>query len=111
MTSQPLQHEIDLWEAWIDYDQLSARSFGTLYIIGEILTDQRSAEPIIKRITRRNGERLLVLQFPHQPINGRGRVKEILYSETIEQLDQYDAVCIYSGHELLVRFSEIEVMI
>jgi hypothetical protein len=111
MTSQPLQHEVDLWETWIDYDQFNNSHFGTLYIIGEILTDQRTAEPIIKKITRKSGERLLVLQLPQQPAHGRGRVKEILYSEPIEQLDQYDAVCVYSGHELIVRFTEIEVMI
>ena len=110
MTSQLIQLETELWEAWIEYEQFNSRQFGTLYIIGEILTDQRSAEPVVKKINRSNGDRLLVLQLPHHP-PGRSRVKEVLYSEPIEQLNQYTAVYIYAGDQLITRFDEIEVLV
>ena len=43
MLSQPKQLDIDLWEIWIEYDQINSRYFGTLYVLGEVLVDQKSS--------------------------------------------------------------------
>lgn len=110
MISQLKKQDIDLWEAWIEYDQLSSGYFGILYVIGEIMVDQSFAGPAVNIVTIINSGRQLVLEVPERPL-GRCKVKEILYSEPIRDLSQYSCISIYAGDELLANFDEIEVFI
>ena len=109
MLSQLKQQDIDLWEAWIEYDQFNPENFGTLYVIGEIMVDHLSAHADIEKNCLADS-RQLVLKVPARP-TGRSRTKEILYSEPIQALDQYTAICIYASGELIASFEEIEVFV
>src|SRR5215207_4542138 len=106
ITEQKLQ-DVDLWEAWIEYDQFHPTHFGTLYILGEILIDPRSTAPLITKSHDHDGQ--LILQVPARPV-GRSRIKEVLYTETVESLGQYQSISIYAGGELITRLDEIEVL-
>lgn len=109
MITQLKQQEIDLWEVWIEYDQFDSNNFGTLYIFGEIMLDSRSTEPFIVKSYQKNSSEL-ILQVPARPI-GRGRVKEVLFSEPVKSLEQYRCISIYAGEELIAFLDEIEVLI
>jgi hypothetical protein len=108
MTSRSIE-DIGLWEVWVEYDQFAPHHFGMLYIIGEINLES----PVSQPFTRLSGSEStkLLLQVPPQPEGGKGRIKEVLYSEPIESIDTYTSVCIYAGDELIASFDEIEVMI
>ena len=107
MLSQPKQLDIDLWEIWIEYDQINSRYFGTLYVLGEVLVDQKSSEPYLKKIEHEGSELLLSLP-PGRP--GRCRRTEVLYAEAIENPAQYSSVCIFSAEQLIASFDEIEIL-
>ena len=109
MISHVRQHDIDLWEVWIEYDQFNSKNFGTLYVLGEILSDPKSTQPVIQK-SGSCTENNLVLLVPERPV-GRCRTTEVYYSEPIENLNQYASISIYAGTELVASFDEIEVMI
>ena len=44
MLIESKQQNVDLWEAWIDM-QTSSNSAATLYLIGDVFTDDRLAQP------------------------------------------------------------------
>ena len=108
MITQQIQQDVDLWEAWIEYDQFDPNHFGTLYILGEILIDTKSKPMIIK--CSHDADSHLMLQVPARPL-GRSRTKEVLYTEPIKNINQYGSISIYAGTELLAQFDEIEVLI
>jgi hypothetical protein len=109
MTSGIKKQDIDLWEAWIEYDQYSTECFGTLYILGEILIPAGENGEVVKIENDKDDPRL-ILRIPERP-RGRCRAKEVLYSEPIINLSQYTSICIYAGEELVTAFDEIEVLI
>jgi hypothetical protein len=107
MRTQPKQQDVDLWEAWIEYEQFNSNHFGTLYVVGEILVDPAST-PLLRK--KEQLGRQLILQTP--PFHsGRSRRQEVLYSEPIKNLNQYASICIYDGSELIAEFNEIEILI
>ena len=109
MISHVRQQDIDLWEVCIEYDQFNPKNFGTLYVLGEILTDLKTSQPEIKKTVSVH-QKQLVLQVPERPA-GRCRMTEVYYAEPIEDLSQYATISIYAGSELVAMFDEIEVMI
>lgn len=108
MTGQTIQ-DIGLWEVWVEYDEYDPEYFGTLYIIGEVTVDHPSNVKFTKLSGDTNNNDL-VLMIPDQPGKHR-RIKEVLYSEPIKTIDQYNTVSIYLGNTLLANFDEIEIMI
>jgi hypothetical protein len=108
MISQLKLQETDLWEAWIEFDQFSPIYFGTLYVTGEICIAQRLDQPLISKANIDG--KTLILQIPSRPV-GRSRMKEVMYSEPLENLNCYKSISIYSGFELIAHFNEIEIMI
>jgi hypothetical protein len=102
-----IQQDIDLWEVWIEYDQLHPEYFGTLYVHGEIATNQKSGLSL-RRLHENNDQ--LVLQLPEK-ISCLYDTTEVLYSEPVRNLNQYSSVCIYAGNELIGCFNDIEIMI
>ena len=109
MTTDTIQlQDVDLWEAWIEYDQFNPTHFGTLYILGEIMIETGSAGPLITK--GYDSEAQLVLNVPPQP-HGRSRMKEVLYSEPVKSLNQYKGISIYSGEALIARLEDIEVLV
>jgi len=109
MIRQVHQEDIDLWEVWIEYDQFNPKKFGTLYVLGEILTDHSSTRNAIK-MSGASKDKQLVLQVPEKP-SGRCRMTEVYYAEPIEDLNQYASISIYAGTQLVATIDEIEVMI
>ena len=107
MISQQEIQDIDLWELWIEFDQFNPNQFGILYVLGETLIGQGD-QTLIKKMVHEDGQ--LVLQLPPRPKRG-GRMKEVLYSEAVDNLTQYSSVFIYAGTELIASFDEIEIMI
>ena len=110
MLSQLKQQDVNLWEAWIEYDQFNPVFFGTLYIIGEIRVDQKSEPPVLLKSSYHRGSNQLRLQAPPRP-TGHCHIEEVRYSEQVKNLDQYSSICIYAGDNLIARFNEIEVLI
>ena len=108
MFNQTILQETDLWEAWVEYDEFDPKVFGTLYIIGEIMIEPGTNIPSFSKSI--GPENKLFLSLPPMPA-GRGRRKEVLYSEPIRNLGQYSSILIYSGEDLLARFDEIEILI
>jgi hypothetical protein len=108
MISQQKLQDTGLWEAWIEFDQFNPDHFGVLYVLGEIMISERSGKTLMKKSDHEDG--LLILEVPARPA-GRSRMKEILYSEPVDNLSQYSSVCIYAGTELVARFDEIEIMV
>ncbi|MFL5740983.1 MAG: hypothetical protein ACJ75B_12245 [Flavisolibacter sp.] len=107
MRTQPRQQDIDLWEAWIEYEQFNSH-FGTLYVLGEILVDSEATPPFLRK-KEQSGRQLILQTQPFYP--GRSRRKEVLYSEPINNLNQYSSICIYDGSLLIAEFDEIEILI
>src|SRR5690349_2666757 len=110
MITPEKQQEVDLWEVWIEYDPAIPGYFGTLYILGEIsINDSTPSGSLLMRREMGPG-RVLCLQAPVFKA-GRQRIKEVFYAEPVKQLDQYAAVHIYSGNEMIASLEEIEVLI
>jgi hypothetical protein len=111
MISQPKIQEADLWETWIEYDQFNPNHFGILYVMGEIFTDVKTGQPFTIRTTRTKLGNHLILTITEPCGKGRARNREVMYSEPIKDLNQYQSISIFQGVELLASFSEIEVLI
>jgi len=107
MIYQEVKQEVELWEAWIEYDPNNPEFFGILYVLGEVLAGQETRELIIRMDDE---DQALSLRIPSLP-QGKCRRKEVMYSEPIRNLNQYASIRIYSGKELITRFDEIEVLI
>lgn len=100
--------DVNLWEVWIEYDQFHPEYFGTLYVHGEVWTDEKDGSSFTKVSGDQKDE--LMLRLPsgsNNPIYTR----EVVYSEPIRNLNQYTTVSIYSGSELIGCFRDIEIMI
>ena len=106
MIPNVVEQELELWEAWIEYDPFNPDYFGTLYVLGEVLTNVHD-DPRLCRLDANSRD--LLLRIPEA--NGKCRRKEVMYSEPIRHLDQYASIHIYSGQELITCFNEIEVLI
>ena len=108
MTSQSIE-DIGLWEVWIEYDEFDPTHFGTLYIFGEISIDQPVTQAF--RRLKSSDDKKLLLQVPSMHSARRNRVKEVLYSEPLRDIDTYTSVYIYAGKELIASFDDIDIMI
>jgi hypothetical protein len=110
MTTPEKQQDVDLWEIWIEYDPSSPGFFGTLYILGEISVNDKNPLGSLLMRTETTEGKVLRLQAPvFKP--GRQKIKEVFYAEPVRQLDQYAAVHIFSGNEMIAKLDEIEVLI
>ena len=101
------QQDVDLWEVWIEFDPAHPHNFGTLYVHGEIVGNKKNRSAFRKMVGE-DGQLSLCLP-PRE--NGPTCSKEVLYSEPITNLNQYNSVCIYAGEELIESFDDIEIMI
>jgi hypothetical protein len=102
--------ETGLWEAWIEFDHLDSNDFGTLYILGEAPINIKSKTSAISKIDGENSS-CLVLKMPALPGTGRFKTKEVLYSEKVQKIDQYHAIVVYQGEELITEITDIEVLV
>ena len=49
MIYNTIQQDIDLWEAWVEFDAVATNCFGTLYITGEVLVDKKDGGYFVGR--------------------------------------------------------------
>jgi hypothetical protein len=106
MLIETKQQNVDLWEAWIDM-QTATTGAATLYVIGDIYTDNRVKQPyFIKK--EHAGSKVLALEIHPATTAEDGYISEIMYAEELQHIDQYSAICIYAGNELLTRIQDIE---
>jgi hypothetical protein len=110
MNVSAIIQETGLWEAWIEFDPLNSKGFGTLYILGEAPVNRKSKNQGIKKIGVGNTS-FLVLSIPEVKGPGRFTNKEVLYYEPIVKIDQYKHIVVYQGEELLAEIHDIEVLI
>ena len=113
MIYQTLQQEVDLWEAWIEFDHVSPSHFGTLYVIGEVMSGNRERKPVIRKEVQEEMPSQLILHIQSCPDPASVRLKntEVMYSETIKTVNPYRSVLIYRDGELVASVDDIEIVI
>ena len=107
MLIQPKQQNVDLWEAWIDLQTTNNGGTATLYLIGDIFTENVLAKPFFKKREDFIPE-VLSLEILPGITSEDGYVTEIVYSEDLREIDQYKTIFIYAGNELLTQIQDIE---
>ncbi len=100
------QQNVDLWEAWID-TQTATNGAATLYLIGDIFTNDRLAKPFFKKRKHTIPE-ILSLEILPGITSEDGYMTEIMYSEELHHIDQYKIIFIYAENELVFKIQEIE---
>jgi hypothetical protein len=105
------QQDLDLWEAWIEFDLEASNSFGTLYIMGEVVVNKKANHPFIIKCVQDDEPGTLVLKVLSAPSAITAKIAEVVYTEPLHNIDQYNSVKIYKDGELLTRIDEIEIMI
>ncbi|MGZ3838112.1 MAG: hypothetical protein ACXVMS_09365 [Flavisolibacter sp.] len=111
MNQHTLQQDIDLWEAWIEFDAIAPHHFGTLYIMGEVLVNHKSDHPFIIKCVQDDEPHTLHLKVLTSPTAAQERVAEVVYSEPLQHPGQYSSIRIFSEDELIAHIEDIEVMI
>ncbi len=107
MISELKQQDVDLWEAWIDLPSNSETNCPTLYVVGDVFSDDRFSQPyFIKRV--HENPNVLVLEILPGISSEDGYVTEILYAEELDIIDQYQTIIIYAGGEIVTQIYDIE---
>ena len=107
MLIESKQQNVDLWEAWIDLDNANSEGAATLYLIGDIFTESIFAKPFFKKREDFIPD-VLSLEILPGITSEDGYVTEIMYSEDLQEIDQYKSIFIYAGNELLTQIQDIE---
>jgi hypothetical protein len=107
MLIQSKQQNVDLWEAWIDMQTASNGGSAVLYLIGDVFTDDRFAQPFFIKKKQANPE-VLALEIKPGITSEDGYITEIMYSEELFRINQYSAIHIYAENELLTKIQDIE---
>lgn len=111
MIYNTIQHDIDLWEAWVEFDAVAANYFGNLYITGEVLVNKQANHPFIIKCIRKDEPQTLVLKIQNSAFANASKTAEVVYSEPLCNIDQYNRVKIYKDDELVALIEDIEVVI
>lgn len=103
---------IDLWEAWIEFDQTHPHYFGVLYIAGEVETKKRSGYPFtVKKDEALGLSNTLVLRLNYDLCEEGNHVEEVIYSEPLLNINQYTSIVIYAQHQIVAVIKDIEVLV
>ena len=111
MNAPTLIQDLDLWEAWIEFDHLHSSRFGILYVLGEAPVN---AKENIVRMVKTVDETVpgkLILTIPKNHLAGRVKMKEVIYSEPVSRIGHYHTINICRGNEVLVEINDIEVLV
>lgn len=103
------QQEIDLWEAWIEFDEFSENNFGILYVLGETESQFSPQMFTLRKLATKRGR--LFLELVPLLNSKRKRNREVIFSEPISTIDAYNGVYIVFEGQTISEISEIEVMI
>lgn len=109
MLIETKQQNVDLWEVWVDMQTSTNGNAATLYLIGDVFTDNRLNQPyFIKKPNRDPG--VLSLELFPGVASEDGYVTEVMYSEELKHIDQYSTIMIFAGDELVTRIQDIETI-
>ena len=111
MNTPTLTLDLELWEAWIEFDHLHKNRFGILYVLGEAPVNAKEKIVRMVKTTDENDPGKLILTIPDSLQKGRSKVKEVIYSEPVPRIGQYHTIIIYKGNDFLAEISEIEVLV
>jgi len=104
--------QTDLWEAWIEFDPAHPQYFGVLYVAGEIETKRKFRNTFqIKKDENPALANTLVLQLNQSCCEGGNYLEEIIYSEPLRNISQYNSVVIYAHNRIVAVIKEIEVLV
>jgi hypothetical protein len=109
--NHPVQNEIDLWEAWIEFDHEHPKAFGTLYVLGEIIADKKTYKyNFVQNVDPAEPHRLILQVYTSPVINGTKQV-EVSWSETVSSAHIYSSVVIYVNDELVSEIDDLEIVV
>jgi hypothetical protein len=111
MIYHPIKQDIDLWEAWIEFDQESPHYFGTLYLIGEVAAAKKDPHPFVIKSVSDTNKQQLILTVQTTTSAHPSRMAEVVYSEPLTHIDQYSSILIYQDNELIAQIKDIEVLV
>lgn len=110
MIHQSIEQDLDLWEAWIEFDPESPNCFGTLYLHGEVVAGRKDIHPCMIKAGVDTQEQLIVIV--QATTSGHPtRMAEVIYSEPLQYIDQYSGILIYQDNELIAQIENLEVLI
>lgn len=101
------QLDVDLWEAWIDMQSVDSKDCPTLYVVGDVFTNDKIAQPYFHKLPSVNPT-VLALEILPALATEDGYIMEVLFAEELEHIDQYDTILIYFKNELITSITEIE---
>jgi hypothetical protein len=110
MNSSAITQDLELWEAWIEFDHLHSSRFGILYILGEAPVNTREKVEMVKTVDPSDPGRL-VLTIPQRQVQGRLKMKEVMFAEPVSKIGQYHSIVINKGDDFFVEINDIEVLI
>ncbi len=105
MISTLSSQQVDLWEAWVDLQ--STEGFATLYVIGNVYTDERLTQPFFVKKEQEDAS-LLRLEIYPAICSEEGYETEIMYAEELDNLCHYHSIEIYAGSELVTKITGVE---
>lgn len=107
MTTAPVLLNVDLWEAWIDLQLSNDANCPTLYVMGDVYSDDQMLQPYL---TRQESSDPTVLKLEIKPgtASEDGYVTEVLYAERLENIYRYQSIHIYLNDELITEIQDIE---
>lgn len=103
------QQDVDLWEVWIDVQSTETESRYTLYVMGDVFTNDKLSLPYFRKKEVAN-KNVLALEILPGITSEDGYVTEILYAEELETVNQYACIVIYAGDELITTITDIETL-
>ncbi|HEX6332622.1 MAG TPA: hypothetical protein VFZ78_00265 [Flavisolibacter sp.] len=109
MNDHYITADLDLWEAWIEFDPLSPSAFGTLHVIGEVMVGRGDHPFIIKCPCNDTDD--LVLIVGSMTSRTPCRTTEVMFSEPVAGPNPYRCVRIYHADQLISRIPCIEVLV
>ena len=105
-----LKHQnVDLWEVWVDLQTPNHSNAATLYLIGDVFTNNHLTQPYFQKKKHTDPQVLSLEIFPGIASDD-GFVTEVMYSEELEHSEQYSSILIYAGDELVAHLEDIEVL-
>lgn len=111
MIYNTIQQDIDLWEAWVEFDAVATNCFGNLYVTGEVLVGKKESRPSIIKYVHKNEPQTLVLKIQNSIAANASETAEVVYSEPLLNINQYNCVKIYKDNELITLIQDIEIVI
>lgn len=110
MNQSSITQDLELWEAWVEFDHVHPTRFGTLYLLGEAPVNSKGKVPVISSVDEAD-PRCLILTIPATETFGRVKMKEVMFAQPVDHINHYRSILVYRGEELLVEIDDIEVLI